>query len=406
MPELRPEKITLKRARRLALAAQLLDGRASLAAGKEGAAQVVEHLGYLQLDTLTVLERAHHHALWTRLADYDPALLDELVAVDRRLFEYWTHAASLLPLRDYRYYAVKKRAFPWDNWSRDADERSRPLQRQVLARIRREGPLLAADFGGSSERAGGAPSERDRYKMALWSLWWRGEVMVAARRNFRRVYDLTERVLPAGVEGREPSAAQVARFVVRRALASGGLRTAAEIASFLRLASREATEEALAAFVAEGEVVPVEIKGGAGTRYYALASSLAALPASPSRRLHLLSPFDTAAIDRDRLRALFDFDYQLECYVPPKRRKWGYFVLPVLWREEFVGRLDAKADRKAKTLLVHNIYLEPAFQPSEAFVGALAARLRALAAFNGCEEVEVKRTKPASLRPALRKSGR
>lgn len=400
----RPEKITPRRARRLALAAHLLDGRASFPPGKEGAAQVIEHLAYLQLDTLTVLERAHHHVLWSRLADYDVASLDELVAVDRRLFEYWTHAASLLPLRDYRYYAVKKKAFPWNNWVRDADERSRPLQRQVLARIRREGSLLAEDFGGSSERAGGEPSERDRYKMALWSLLWRGELMVTARRNFRRVYDLTERVLPAGVETRAPSPAEVGRFVVERALASGGLRTAAELASFLQLASREATEEALAALLAAREVVPVEIRGTDGPPYYALASSLAALPASPAKRLHLLSPFDHALIDRGRLRALFDFDYQLECYVPPKKRKWGYFVLPILWREEFVGRLDAKADRKAKRLLVHDVYLEPAFSADEVFVEALAARLRALAAFNGCEEADVKRTRPASLGAPLRRA--
>ncbi|TET23545.1 MAG: winged helix-turn-helix domain-containing protein [Candidatus Stahlbacteria bacterium] len=397
-------KISSALARRLPLHSQLLDGRTKLPKGKEGIAQAIEKLGYVQIDTIAVINRAHHHTLWTRRPDYSPAMLDELQAKDRRVFEYWGHAASYLPMKDYRYYIPRMRAFPWgDGWIKRMYERHKDVMKDVLERITKEGPLGSADFKAPDGKKRGAWWDWKPAKTALEMLFWKGDLMVTERRNFQRIYDLTERVLPGGVDTTVPDPAEVARFRVKRALCAHGIATQREILDHLHISSKEKVPDALDEMVDSGEVIPMKIKGFEGINYYVLSDVLrnASRLRKRNPRLHLLSPFDNLIIHRPRTERLFGFSYSLECYTPPAKRKFGYFCLPILWGEQFVGRLDPKADRKQKTLVVRNLVFEGGFKHYEGILPALAEKLKALASFNRCEKVLIEQTMPGKVKTHL-----
>jgi uncharacterized protein YcaQ len=396
----RPVRISAATARRLAVRCQGLDGGWELPAGKEGVAQAIERLGYVQIDTIAVVERAHHHTLWSRHPQYTPEMLHELQAHDRRVFEYWTHAASFVPMRDYRYYLPRMRAHADSPRMRDWLARNATLAREIRERIRAEGPLASADFAAPDDRKRGPWWDWKPAKEALERLFWSGELMIAGRRRFQRLYDLTERVLPTGTDTTAPDPEEIARFAVRRLLASHGV-AAREIPHTVH--GSKAVAAAIADLVAAGEVTPVAIEGRDGETYYALTATLAEATEEPAARvrLHLLSPFDNLVIGRDHLQKLFGFDYKIECYTPAAKRQHGYFCLPILWDGQFVGRLDPKADRKQKTLFARRITLEPAFQPDDRFLAALAETLSAFAAFNGCERVVVEQTVPEGLQAPL-----
>lgn len=380
-------------ARRIVLQAQGLDGGWSLPAGKEGAAEAIERLGYVQIDTIAVIERAHHHVLWTRHPQYAPAMLDELLSRDRRVFEYWTHAASYIPLRDYRYYLPRMRAFAKRPRTRQWRKENRPLMRQVLERIREEGALASADFADPREKRGPwwdwKPAKR-----ALETLFWTGELMISGRRSFQRLYDLTERVLPPEVDATEPRPEEVARYVVRQMLASQGIVTAKEAGWWLK--DRKRVAAALAELEESGEVVPVRIEGSESLTQYLRPAVLASrLQRQLDREtVRLLSPFDNLIIDRGRALRFFGFDYRLECYTPAPKRRYGYFTLPILWGDQLVGRLDPKVDRKRKTFYIRNLVLESQFRELEALAPPLARTLREFASFHECEEIVLERATP------------
>jgi len=392
-------KIPLSTARKLAVAAQGLDGGWKLPAGKEGAAQAVEKLGYVQIDTIAVVERAHHHTLWARRADYRPEMLDELQAADRRVFEYWTHAASYLPMCDYRYSIPRMRAWAGSGRARRFLEANRQLVGHVRDRIRAEGPLASADFAAPAGRKRGSWWDWKPAKQALEMLFNIGELMVGARRNFQRVYDLTKRVLPDWADTAVPPADEAMRFTVRRILATQGV--SALTGWWLR--NREAVDRAVCELVEAGEAAQVTVAGLDGQRpYYALTASLESIRRRRLQaRVHILSPFDNLVIWRGPLRELFDFDYRLECYTPAPRRKHGYFCLPILWGRRFIGRLDPKAERKQRKLMVRNLIFEPDFTEYERIAADLAGRLREYAAFNGCDDVVIEKTRPGKARAML-----
>jgi hypothetical protein len=400
MPQL---ELSPQQARRIALHAQLLDGRTRLPRGAEGAARVIEHLGYVQLDTIAVVERAHHHTLWTRVPGYAPALLDELLA-QRRVFEYWGHAASILPLSDYRYYLplMRRQREKPDAWARELMSQRDGVAAEVLRRIRDEGPLRSSHFESAREGGGGWWGWKPT-KAALELLFWQGELMISAREGFQRVYDLAERVLPPGTDTREPDAAELGRFAVRRALQAHGIAWEREICGHISVAPRTVVQAALRELAAAGEVVALRL-AGQDQPYYALTAGLDALlklhAAKP--RLQILSPFDNLVIHRERLQRLFGFDYAVECYVPAPKRKYGYFCLPILWGERFAGRLDAKAERKAQVLSVRGLWLEKDFAAGEEFAFALAAKLREFARFNGCDTARIEAAAPSILMAELR----
>ncbi|MBI2504294.1 MAG: YcaQ family DNA glycosylase [Candidatus Latescibacteria bacterium] len=393
-------KVSLAEARRLLLAAQGLESNWKLPPGTEGAAQVVERLGYVQIDTIAVIERAHHHVIWTRHPGYKAAHLDDLLSRERRVFEYWAHAAAYLPMRDYRYYLPRIRYFAEEHRARHWLAENRALAKKVLGRIAAEGPLGTADFEHKGEQRGPwwdwKPAKR-----ALEYLFWSGKLMIAGRRNFQRLYDLSERVLPPNLDTSAPRPEESARFVARRALQSQGLTTAKQKDEGLSDTKR--VGRALAELTEAGEAVRVQVEGLEKETFFAWNPLLAA-PRSRRRQLHLLSPFDNLVIDRRRTARFFDFEYRIECYTPAPKRKYGYFTLPILWGDELVGRLDPKAERQEGVFRVKKLVLEPGFTPGEVFCQALARKLRAFTTFHGCDEVLVEATQPAGVRAALRRA--
>lgn len=391
-------------AKRLALHCQLLDGRTKLPSGKEGVAQIIEKLGYVQLDTIAVIRRAHHHTLWTRRSDYVPNMLHELQAVDRRIFEYWGHAASYLPMKDYRFSLPRMRRSddPHSKWEKDRLKKCGHLMPEVLKRIRAEGPLSSADFARTDDGKRGPWWDWRPTKVALELLFLRGELMITERRKFHRVYDLTERVLPSDTDTTAPSDSEWGQFLVRRALGSYGVATAMDIREHIRGASKEIITAALNELIESGQVTCVTVGPDKDGQWYGLSDCLQDISLRKTQpRLHLLSPFDNMIIQRERLRQLFDFNYTIECYVPAPKRKYGYFTLPILWGEEFVGRLDPKADRKKRLLIVRSVHLEPAFTADDRFMTALATKLRELTAFNECDRIQVESTFPGKIKRAL-----
>ncbi len=375
------------RAREFALTRQLLAG-ARLPGTKAGTLRAIEHLGYVQIDTINVVERSHHITLKTRVEDYNSRHLHDLQAKDRKIFEYWAHAASVVPMKDYRFYipAMKRkpREGSWfDQWAKKNPE----AIKMVRKRIHKEGPLAPSDFEDDRKRKRGTWWDWKPAKAALEVLFWRGELMVRERRNFQRVYDLTGRVLPGTVDTKVPTGQEEKEFFVRRALNALGVATLRDIERHIGI-SGKLSEEVRQLQVA-GEIIEMEIEGLQKT-YYALTKEIERSTRSRTQnddRVLFLSPFDNLIILRDRTLALFDFDYSLECYTPQAKRKYGYFCLPILWRKRLVGRIDPKADRERKVLLVQNLHIEKNIEDKKTFSKALVEALNDFARFNACERV-------------------
>ena len=394
-------KITIERARELAIACQGLDGSWQLAQGRDGAAQVVERLGYVQIDTIAVVQRAHHHILWARHAGYEPEMIWELQR-ERRVFEYWASQASFVPMADYRYYlpAMRRWAKRWrrGHW---LGENTQVIE-HVLARIREEGALAASDFQAPEGFQRGAWWNWKPAKRALEELFGMGVLMVSERRGFQRVYDLAERVVPPDTDTRMPTDDEVRAFKLRRLLRNHGVF--ALTGMFVRKA-RQDYERLIDPMVKSGEVQPVEIADWDDVPRYGLTEILEGEVASSDRpALHILSPFDPLATDRDRLERLYGFQYRLECYVPAAKRQSGYFSLPILQGTRFVGRVDCKADRKLKRLIVRNLVMEPDAEISPELVAALAARLGDFACFNVCDQIAVEGVDPPKLKEPLERA--
>ncbi|MBN1402425.1 MAG: YcaQ family DNA glycosylase [Anaerolineae bacterium] len=397
-------RISKQQARRLAIACQGLDGALAWAEGKEGVAQAINHLGYVQIDTIAVVQRAHHHTLWVRRPDYEPDMLWELQAEDRRIFEYWAPAASFVPMNHYRYYLPAMRAHAERPRTKKWLAEHADLVEHVLGRIREEGGLASADFEAPEGFKRGTWWSRKPAKQALEHLFSMGKLMVSARRGFQRVYDLPERVLPPDVDRSEPVAEERRLFRLRRALRTQGVITVRGW-RWGRQETRDALVDLAESLVERGELARIEVEGLEDEAHYGAPEffagcSEAALAETPP--LQILSPFDNLIIDRDRLLSLFGFDFSLECYLPAEKRRYGYFALPILWGDRFVGRVDCKADRKAEILLVRQLSMELDADMNGPFIAALAARLCAFAAFNGCSEVSVEGTEPHMIVDPLR----
>ena len=392
-------KISLATARQLALRAHGLDGGWTLPPDKEGAAQIIERLGYVQIDTIHVIQRAHHHTLWTRFPQYAPEMLGDLLAKDRRVFEWWTHAMAYIPMRDYRFYAPRMGYQALWGRQREWLVEYADVIAHVKDRIRAEGPLGASDFEKPASFKTGWWDWKPA-KQALEILASMGELMVTRRQNFQRIFDLTERVLPPDVDTTPPTDEELQRFMVRFALNTSGVLRENEV----QWSRQKADPAVLQTLVDKGEVTAFEVEGLNGEPCYALSDVLESVSQSPNGEphLHILSPFDNLIIDRRWLKAFFDgFEYTIECYLPEAKRKYGYFVLPILWGDRFVARLDSKADRKPKTFVIKRLLFEPDFDECEAVLPALVEKLRAFAAFNGCDNFAVEDVKPEKVKPAL-----
>ena len=397
-----PVVLPAARLRRLAIAAQGLAKPGAFGHGLRGTQRAIEHLGYVQIDTISVVERAHHHTLWTRVPDYHAGMLARLLR-ERRIFEYWSHAAAFLPIKDYRFALPRMLAIRSGNarhWFRDRD---RAAERAIVDRIRAEGPLRTKDFADGQRGTTGWWDWKPE-KMALEALYMEGTLMCVARDGFAKVYDLTERVLPAGVDTTPPTDAEYAAHLIGAALRSHAFAAEPEF-SYQRksIALRKAVRAHLDAAVSAGELVCAQCAGGKHRLYV----SRAALDTRPRiiERVSLLSPFDNSLIQRDRMTRIHDWNYQIECYVPAAKRQFGYFCLPVLFGDRFVGRADCKAERKTGVFSVLQLHVEKTDIDMDAFAAALATALAAFVSFNGCTQLRVDHIQPkkyaATVRAAL-----
>lgn len=394
-------KVRVDQARNFVVQRQLLNNP-ELPIGKTGTLRVIDRLGYIQIDTINVVERSHHLVLYTRNPDYKHNHLHELQATDKKIFEYWAHAASFIPMKDYRFYlrAIEKKPKK-KSWLATWICTHRRLIKKVKERIIKEGPLTSADFADIANRKRGTWWDWKPAKMALEVLFWRGHLMVKERRNFQRVYDLTERVLPENLDITKPSEKEEKKFFIRRALSAMGVASTKEINDYIGVSGK--LNAWIETMVKSGEIVKIEINGLEKT-YYARTEDLPELQRESwedDSHVRLLSPFDNAIILRTRTNDLFDFRYALECYVPKHKRKYGYFCLPILWRNQLVGRIDPKADRHNKTLIIHNLHLEDKRLHDSAFIPAFSNALKSFACFNMCEKIQFNKNIPRTIRRSI-----
>ena len=379
------EFLALKQARKLVLHSQGLPPGKLTGKSIDNTLRVIEQLGYVQIDTISAVERAHHHTLWSRNPNYKNSHL-EILSANRKIFEYWSHAASYLPMSDYRFTLPRKHAIAMGN-RKHWYKKDKSLMAHVLARITDEGTLMAKDFVYEGEKI--REWESKPSKRALENLYMQGELMISRRVNFHKVYDLTERILPGEISTSLPTMEEYARFLITRFLKANGIGQASEI-GYLKRGINKHINLTLNEMKASGELVEVVTEG---KTYVALPSSLCLLEKSLSRtRLKILSPFDNLLIQRKRMKCIFDFDYQLECYVPKRKRIYGYFSLPLLWGGRLMGRMDCRAERRNSCLHINNLVIEPGEGESEQFADALALELIKFMRFNNCRSLEVHQT--------------
>ncbi|QKJ67282.1 winged helix-turn-helix domain-containing protein [Deefgea piscis] len=370
--------------RRLALARQGLQSNAIFGQGLNATLAAIEHLGYIQIDTISMIERAHHHVLWTRVADYQPIFLNQLVE-NRQIFEYWFHAAAYLPMRDYRFALHRMAAVRDSTWAyyRDIDHK---IMSEILLRVRNEGPLRIRDLENTKGKSGSwwnwGPAKR-----AMEKLFLQGDLMVCQRIGMEKVYDLSERQLPSGLDMRQPDVVDYAGYLLNSYLRAHSIVTFEQLTHLhTNPALKKTMRELVASKIVTNEIQ--SLNNSAIPNAYVETDALTqALPAVTC--VHLLSPFDNAIIHRKRLNQLFGYDYKLECYVPAGKRKYGYFCLPILYGEQFVGRMDCKAHRQQQRLEVISIHLEGKIEDWENFVATLLKKLQQFALFNGCVNLDI-----------------
>ncbi len=376
-------QLSLRDARRLAVISQGLHRSRPFGTGREAVQRCIEQLGYVQIDTIAVINRSHHHTLWSRVPSYSG---NDLNALQRegRILEYWAHAAAYLPMRDYRFclpymHAIASGQKHWRTPDRKA-------MQMVLDRVRAEGPLMARDFEEDNGRSSVWGWNWKPAKIALEQLFIEGRLIAARREGFQKVYDLPERVIPSHVNTSMPSEAEFHRYLIMTAIRAHGIVAEPEI-GYLRKGIRAGVKARLAELVGDGEVVEVKV-AGLEQSYFALPVALDGMSNERvAGGVHLLSPFDNLVIQRRRIQQLFDSSYQIECFVPEAKRQFGYYCLPILHGTEIVGRLDPKADRRSGEFIVKALYLEKPLANQEAFIVKLARRIREVAAFNRCDRI-------------------
>lgn len=367
----------------------------------------VDQLIWLQLDPTSAVARSHLLVLWSRLGQYDPADIARLIYRDKRLFEW---RAFVYPTRHLPFYRLAMRGTAKNPYWQARAEWMRanlPLRRQILSRLRREGPLATSAFDGReavSWHSTGWTNDRNSSQM-LEFLSAEGRVLVAGRAGQERLWDLTERCVPPTALLSTATPTKLLRDATARALRSLGVATATQIQNMLPYTLRASVTKTIVSLEKSGEFIPSRVATGNGKlkgRWYVHAADvdeLAGLERRWSGRTTLLSPFDTLIRDRARTEALFGMRYRIEIYVPPESRQYGYFAMPILHDDQLIGRVDLRVDREQETLVINALHLEPGVKRDSATGRAVARALDDLAEFTGMSRVSV----PAGARlPGLR----
>jgi hypothetical protein len=344
-------RISRERAKAIWLHAQRLDGEAPFGSGPAATPAAIRHLGYVQIDTIHVIERSHHHILHTRIPDYRREHLDHAQATQRSVFEYWTHALAYLPVEDFRYYVRDMRTGPRAHGRWFASVSAGDL-RKVLARVRRGGTLTIRDIDDDVLVEKDHPwASRKPSKRALQLAFFKGLVTISQRTGMVKSYDLTARHFGWERLPRAATKKETLDFVLERALRSQGL-VSLDSVCYGGIASRPAIRRLIETKTRRGELVPVDFAGAGACQHWARPETLdPELEADPGR-IHILSPFDPLVLQRKRLSLFFDYEHRFEAYLPPPQRVFGYFACPVLAGDRVVAALDLKTDRIAQQLRV------------------------------------------------------
>lgn len=403
-------RLTLKQARSLQLAALGLLEPPSKLASKLDVLRCIRGMNVLQIDTIHVVARSPYLVLWSRLGDYAPRWLDELLA-EGRIFEYWSHAACFLPIEDYPFYRRQMLHLEAAGSERTALRLAAdPVAHlYLLEHIREHGAVRASDFEHEDGRAGNGWWDWKPDKLRLETLFTAGEVMVSRRENFHRIYDVRERVLPASMhtDDQVPDRQETDRQWTLSSVKALGIAPARWIGDYFRHAGRVPRPDP-DDLVENGELLRVRVDGWPWPAYvhrdHARLLRAAQSDQLEPRHCTLLSPFDPLVWDRERALAMFDFDYRIECYTPEPKRKYGYFSLPILVRGELVGRLDAKAHRTDGQFEVKSLHLEEWVRPTDALADDVARAIKRCAIWHQTPEVRLTRSTPNRFAPMLRRA--
>jgi uncharacterized protein YcaQ len=343
--------LTKTQARQIWLRAQRLDTSAPFGDGPQATAAAVEHLGYVQIDTINVIERSHHHILWTRIPNYRRADLRQAQSVDRSVFEYWTHALSYVPARDLRFFLPamkrhKREGHKWLSSVKPAD------LRKVLRLIRRDGALTIRDIDDDvlTEKehlwASRKPSKR-----ALQLAFYTGVLTISERNGMLKTYDLMARHFGWDRPPKPASAGETTAYLLDRALRAQGVVSLDSICH-LDAPSKPSIRRLIQTRVRRNELVPVALEGAGKQEHWARPETLENSDGGAFELVHILSPFDPLIIQRKRTELFFGYGHRFEAYVPREKRVFGYFALPVLLGENIVAAIDLKTDRKSRKLLM------------------------------------------------------
>ena len=346
----------------------------------------IRALGFVQIDSVNTLARAHDMILWSRRNRYRPAALDRLLARDRAVFEHWTHDAAVLPIETFPHWRRRFAQFA-ARMARGARDHADEIT-QVRAHVADHGACTTRDVGPGEARGNGGWWDWHPSKTALEYLWRTGEVSVVRRTGFRKVYDLTERVIPSRHRDARPTDAETIHWACGAALDRLGFATSGELAAFWAIVTPAEARDWCAAALARGEVEEIAVENHDGTtrRHVARPGLPRDLPA-PAPRVRVLSPFDPALRDRKRAERLFGFHYRIEIFVPEAQRKYGYYVFPVLEGDRMIGRVDMRADRASSTLRVTAFWPEPGVRMGEGRRDRFGADLGRIARLAACDRI-------------------
>lgn len=394
-----PPLIEVEASRRLLLGGQGLLSDPARKATPAAVHRQIEAMGFVQVDTINIVERAHHHILRSRFDDYRPDMLTRLLERDRKLFEHWTHDASVIPAKWFHCWKVRfdryrRRGHARKGWwaERMGGDPER-VTAHVRERIEAEGPLMSKDFEHNGDGAGPWWGWKPQ-KAALEYLWRSGELAINARVNFHKVYDLTHRVFPDLHDADAPDQDDHIAWACRAALDRLGAGTPAELSAFMRAIDQHEAGAWCKAAAARGEIMPVLIEHADGTkprRAYACLDwrRRASRFGDPPDRMRLLSPFDPVIRDRRRALRLFGFDYRFEAFVPAPKRRYGYYVLPVLHRDRFVARVDPKLHRGEGHLEIKGVWWQPDVKVTRTLRRTLEDAVAEFAASLGADHVSL-----------------
>ena len=391
--------LDLARLRRIALASQGLLQKQAFGRGRKAALKAIQHLGYVQIDTISVVERAHHHVFQSRVPGFDPAWTNRMLR-ERDIFEYWTHAAAFIPIADFRFSLPYKHALKSGqiHWYRTRDKK---LMGDLLGRIKSDGPLRSRDLENDTGKKRAAWWDWKPAKKALEQLYMEGELMVSDREGFQKTYDLTERVLPSHINSKTPSTEEFAVHLLEQQLRCHGLVSLKGLTYLRRNTELRAEIKSLLDEGVSGKKLEM-IKLDNGELFYVEAGALEKKLPRISSQVRILSPFDNSLIQRKRLQAIFDFDYQLECYLPEKKRKYGYFSLPILFRDSFVGRMDCKAHRQSGLFEIKSLHLQGDSLDDVALIDSLVEAIGDFTSFQNCDSVKLSSVSPRKFSCPLR----